>query len=226
MSTSNVFPPSTDPLAEAGPVKDAVRPVRVTSAMTLSENPEAPAQPAVITIVPGYRPSILARTLEMHMDCYYPRYGWGRECEAVFSQALGDLLARLNKPMNQVWSAVSTTPTRDSQGTVTERIVGAVYIDGECSKMDGVARLRFFIVDESTRGLGVGKKLFETAMEFVRETNFHECQLSTLSDLTVARRLYEAAGFKEAGENWVEGLGKGHWQMNYIWRRSDEPKQA
>ncbi|KAK4101733.1 hypothetical protein N658DRAFT_412955, partial [Parathielavia hyrcaniae] len=197
---------------------ERIRPV--APGTVLSATPEPPAQPA-ITIVTGYRPSILARTLEMHMDYYYPRYGWGRETEAAFSQGLGDLLVRLDKPTNQAWSAVLTTPARHFQGTATERIVGAIYIDGECSKTDGVARLRFFIVDESARGTGVGKKLFTAAMAFVRESGFRECHLSTLQDLIVARRLYEDAGFRKAGEIWVEGLGKGHMQMNYIWRRSE-----
>ncbi|KAK4154040.1 hypothetical protein C8A00DRAFT_14801, partial [Chaetomidium leptoderma] len=175
-----------------------------------------------ITIVPGYRPGILARTLEMHLDYYYPRTGWAREFEAALSIGLGDLLNRLDKPVNQVWSAILTTPAPDPQTPAVERMVGVVYIDGESSGKAGVARLRAFIVDGSARGLGVGNKLFAAAMEFVRRTGFRECELSTLRDLTVARGLYEREGFQETGETWFEGFGKGVMELGYVWRRQEK----
>jgi GNAT superfamily N-acetyltransferase/DNA-binding MarR family transcriptional regulator len=197
----------------------------ITPAITPSATPEPPAPPTV-AIFPGYRPCVLARTLEMHLEYYHPRNGWGREFEAGLSQGLGNLLERLDKPVNQVWSAVLTTPARDARAAATERIVGVVYIDGECSGKEGVARLRAFIVDDSARGLGVGRKLLAAAMEFVRETGFRECHLTTARELTVARRMYENAGFEQAGEAWFEGFGNGFMQITYIWRRPDEPGQA
>jgi ribosomal protein S18 acetylase RimI-like enzyme len=192
-----------------------------TPAITPTATPEPPPAPT-IAIVPGYRPGILARTLEMHMEYYYPRYEWGCQFEAGLSSSLGNFLTRLDKPVNQVWAAVLTTPGRDPQTPPVERVVGVVYVDGENSGVDGVARVRAFIVDESTRGLGVGKKLLGAAMAFVRQTGFRECHLSTLRSLTVARGLYEREGFKEAGEKWFEGFGKGVYQLAYVWRRSDE----
>ncbi|KAL1841505.1 hypothetical protein VTJ49DRAFT_6996 [Mycothermus thermophilus] len=213
---------------------------------------EAPPTPAImpipradaITIAPGYRPGILARTLEMHLDYYYPRNGWGRQFEAVLSTGMGDLLKRLDRPVNQVWSAVlsapapvqTPAPTENptplpapagegplpaTAAALAERIVGVVYIDGECTGEDGVARLRCFIVDESVRGTGVGRKLLNEAMEFVKRVGFRECRLSTMRSLAAARRLYESVGFVEAGEEWFEEFGKGAWEMKYVWRRPD-----
>jgi ribosomal protein S18 acetylase RimI-like enzyme/DNA-binding MarR family transcriptional regulator len=197
----------------------------ITPAITPAATPEPQAPPAV-AILPGYRPCILARTLEMHLDYYHPRNGWGREFEAALSQGLGDLLERLDKPVNQAWSAALTTPARDRHAPAAERIVGVVYVDGECSGEEGVARLRAFIVDESARGLGVGRKLLGAAMEFVKETGFRECYLTTAPELTVARRMYENAGFKQVAEDWYEGYGNGFMQITYIWRRPDEAGQA
>ncbi|KAK3301158.1 uncharacterized protein B0H64DRAFT_32320 [Chaetomium fimeti] len=195
----------------------------INPAITPATTPEPPMPPTV-SIVAGYRPGILARTLEMHLDFYYPREGWGRKFESVLSTGLGDLLDRLERPMNQVWSAVMTTPGQDPGTPALERMVGVVYIDGESSGEEGVARVRAFIVDESTRGLGVGKQLFAAAMQFVRETGFRECRLVTQRCLTTARRLYEREGFKEAGEVWFEGFGNGTMELSYVWRREDELK--
>jgi ribosomal protein S18 acetylase RimI-like enzyme len=158
----------------------------------------------------------------MHLDFYHPREGWGREFEAGISKALGDFLARLDRPVNQVWSAIMTVPAKDAQSPPVERIVGTVYIDGECSNKEGAARLRFFIVDESARGLGIGGKLMRAAMAFVKESGFRECHLSTLRSLTVARSLYEKEGFKEVGQTWFEGFGKGFTELKYVWHRPGE----
>jgi ribosomal protein S18 acetylase RimI-like enzyme/DNA-binding MarR family transcriptional regulator len=193
----------------------------LTPDLTPAATPALPLAP-VVAIIPGYRPGVLARTLEMHLDFYYPKNGWGREFEVSLSNGLGDLLKRLDKPVNQVWSAVVSTPAQDPRVSPVERVVGVVYVDGECFGVEGVARLRAFIVDGSTRGLGVGKKLLGAAMEFVKEVGFRECHLSTLRSLTVARRLYESVGFEEAGEVWFEEFGKGVMELKYVWRRPAE----
>lgn len=182
----------------------------------------APAPSPSVSIVAGYRPGILARTLEMHLDFYYPRNGWGREFEAALSTSLGDLLRRLDRPVNQVWSAVMATPAQNPEAPPRERTVGVVYVDGEGTKQEGVARLRAFIVDESSRGLGVGKRLMATAMQFVRDAGFRECHLSTLRSLTVARSLYEKEGFEEVGEVWFDEFGKGVMELRYVWRRPEK----
>lgn len=180
-----------------------------------------PMASPTIAIVPGYRPGVLGRTLEMHLDYYFRTDGWGRVFEASLAATLADLLNRLDRPVNQVWSAVLTSPAQDPESPAVERIVGVVYVDGEKAGKEGAARLRAFIVDGSARGLGVGKKLLRAAMDFVSHVGFRECHLSTMRTLTVARTLYEKEGFKEAGETWFEGFDKGVMQLQYVWRRSE-----
>ncbi|KAK3906849.1 hypothetical protein C8A05DRAFT_40397 [Staphylotrichum tortipilum] len=191
-----------------------------TPDITPAATPEPPT-PATVDIVAGYRPGILARTLEMHMDYYHPRYDWGREFEAELSSDLSGLLRRLDRPCNEVWSAVLKTPARSPQEHHVEKMVGMVYIDGECGAGEGVARLRAFIVDESTRGLGVGKRLLGAAMDFVKEMGFRECKLTTLESLTVARKLYEREGFRRHSQGWFEGFGKTIMEITYLWRREE-----
>ncbi|KAK0729395.1 acyl-CoA N-acyltransferase [Apiosordaria backusii] len=167
----------------------------------------------VVEIVPGYQPGILGRTVEMHMEYYYPRYNWAKEFEMTFTEGLLDLLRRVgNGKGNQVWAAVLR------QHGAKERIVGTVYIDGESSGK-GVARLRAFIVDEEARGLGAGKKLLRAAMDFVKEEGFRQCGLTTSKLLTVARKMYEAEGFKPMGEYWYGGWLEGVCSMEYLWER-------
>ncbi|EAQ92537.1 hypothetical protein CHGG_00772 [Chaetomium globosum CBS 148.51] len=144
----------------------------ITPDITPAATPEPQLpQPPTVSIVAGYRPGILARTLEMHLAFYYPREGWGRKFESVLSTGLGDLLDRLDRPVNQVWAAVMTTPAQHPGAPPLERTVGVVYIDGEAYPgEEGVAKVRAFIKDESARGLGVGKQLFTAARTFDQET--------------------------------------------------------
>jgi len=216
--------PGVDALVQSMPAQTRSNEALPTPEATPA-TPPGPSQTPTIAIVPGYRPGILARTVEMHLDYYYPTNGWGLEFEAALSTDLGDLLKRLDKPITQVWSAVSSTPARDPLAPPVERIVGVVYVDGEVHQEEGVARLRYFIVDESTRGLGVGKKLFVAAMEFIKESGFRECRLSTLRTLTVARKLYESVGFEEVGESWFDTFGTRTLELHYVWRRPDDAEQ-
>ncbi|KAK4197765.1 acyl-CoA N-acyltransferase [Triangularia verruculosa] len=137
-------------------------------------------------------------------EFYFPLYGWGREFETVFTEGLLDLMKRIgNGRRNQAWSAVLRQPGKK------DRIVGTVFIDGEVSGEEGVARLRAFIVDEEARGLGAGRLLLKAAMEFVKGEGFEKCVLTTSKGLDVARRMYEGVGFREQGEFWGEGWIKG-----------------
>lgn len=215
--------------------------------------------PSTIQILPGYRPGILGRTLEMHMDYYGPLAGWGHFFESYMASSLGPFLKRLDdardpfqKPTptnsaeeetatiegddaksssssgrNQVWTAVQV------QDNGKQRIVGTAYIDGDFYRLgehkeeggEEVCRLRFVIVDESVRGLGVGGKLFAAAMAFVKEKGYRECRLSTSRVLEAAVKLYERGGFvlvQEKMEEYVrEDDGRKQlWNMmDYVWQR-------
>ncbi|KAK5652588.1 hypothetical protein OQA88_10349 [Cercophora sp. LCS_1] len=172
---------------------------------------------ASVRIQPGYRPGLLARTLELHMAQYHESVGWGMEFETELSAQLSRVINNLDKPVNEVWAAVETMPLAD--GKVAERILGMIYVDGEIQDRENSARIRAFIVDESARGFGLGRKLVDRAMAFVREQGFSECRLSTMRQLCAARKLYEDYGFKVDWEKPVVAFGVEVPAMEYIWNR-------
>ncbi len=182
--------------------------------------PIAPSKPT-LTISPGYRNGILARTLEMHM-AYYPAItGWGREFEFGLGSELADILRRLDNPVNQVWAAVKTAPAQDLGSPPVESIVGVIYVDGEQKGRPDVARIRAFIVDGSARGLGAGKMLLSEAMAFIRKKGFRECFLITMRCLTAARRLYESEGFRIISEEETVEFGRNVITLKYNWVRDE-----
>ena len=191
-------------------------PPSAASAVSAAAVPTPLPAPRNVRIVAGYRPGILGHTIQLHMDYYWRSDGWGAAFEAEFSAAMSGLMTRLDRPMNGAWSAVETT----AEGK--EVTLGTIFVDGESRGEEGVASLRAFVLDESAHGLGLGRKLFDAAMEFVRRTGFRECRLNTMRSLTVARRMYERAGFQEVREYVHEKYGKPTMVMEYTWKRSVE----
>ncbi|MEM8949512.1 MAG: GNAT family N-acetyltransferase, partial [Pseudomonadota bacterium] len=80
---------------------------------------------------------------------------------------------------------------------------------------EGLAHLRWFIVNPSHHSLGLGKQLLARAVEFVDERRFAETHLWTLKGLDAARRLYERTGFVLAeeyeGEQWGTRITEQRW---------------
>ncbi len=62
------------------------------------------------------------------------------------------------------------------------------------------AQLRWFLVDPSIRGMGVGKKLLGEAVSFCRDCRYESILLWTVSALAAAAHLYRGAGFKRVEE--------------------------
>ncbi|CAF3496739.1 hypothetical protein SNK03_005862 [Fusarium graminearum] len=172
-----------------------------------------------ISIEPGYRPGLLARCLEMHITHYHPVNSWGLAFETSVAAAWADLIQRLEtNPRNQVFAAVQET---DDPAAFTQKIVGTILVDAENMKQPGTAQIRGFIVDERARGLGVGKKLLNAAMEFVQEQGFDRVSLYTSRTQETSLFLYNKAGFQI-----VEDVEKDLWgwktnELQLQWTRPD-----
>ncbi len=85
------------------------------------------------------------------------------------------------------------------------RFAGTITLIGE-GEEEGVARLRFFFVEPFTRGKGVGKLIFTTAMEMARDMGYNHLYFSTYNKLEPARNMYRKLGFvitKETPEDEV-----------------------
>jgi GNAT superfamily N-acetyltransferase len=77
------------------------------------------------------------------------------------------------------------------------RLLGCVAIVETAPQ---TAQLRWFLVEPSARGAGLGKWLLHEAITFCKERGFAEVILWTVSALTAAGRLYHSAGFHKVEE--------------------------
>jgi GNAT superfamily N-acetyltransferase len=132
----------------------------------------------------GYMSGVVGRITEMRALWCAREWGFGQFFESQVATGLAEFAGRLSNPGNQLWRA-------EGDG----RVVGAVAIDGE-HLGGGVAHPRWFVMDDACRGLGVGRRLLEAAVEFCDRRGFAATQLWTFQGLDAARHLYEDLGFR------------------------------
>ncbi|WP_120970905.1 helix-turn-helix domain-containing GNAT family N-acetyltransferase [Comamonas sp. lk] len=132
----------------------------------------------------GYRPGLLGRITEMHAAYYSQHSGFGQFFESQVATGVAEFATRLNRDCNNVWVA-----------TLNGQIVGSVSVDGQ-DLGNNHAHLRWFILDDSCRGHGVGRKLLSQAIAFCDRMKFPATQLWTFKGLNAARHLYDSFGFE------------------------------
>ncbi|EMH0751536.1 TPA: MarR family transcriptional regulator [Klebsiella quasipneumoniae subsp. similipneumoniae] len=136
-----------------------------------------------ISLVTGYQPGMIGRIAQMHGEYYARHHDFGAFFEGKVASGVAEFATRLSSPANQIWLAMR-------EG----KIVGSVAIDGEDLGQQQ-AHLRWFILDDSCRGTGIGRRLLSEAMAFCDSRQFSAVQLWTFKGLDAARKLYESFGF-------------------------------
>ena len=149
-----------------------------------------------ITITVGPMPGLLGDVAAMHGRYYARDWGFPVYFEAKVAREMGEFLLRYD-------------PARDLVSSVSEdgRILGSVTMDGsDPDAATGQGHLRWFILDESLAGQGLGKRLLGDAVYFARDAGLSSIYLTTFRGLEPAGTLYARAGFRvvseKAGESW------------------------
>ncbi|RSF03766.1 bifunctional helix-turn-helix transcriptional regulator/GNAT family N-acetyltransferase [Achromobacter aegrifaciens] len=135
----------------------------------------------------GYLPGCIGDVASLHARYYAQASGFGVYFERKVASELAEFAEGLPATGKNIWLYVDNG-----------RTLASIVIDGDLAARE--AHLRWFIVDESLRGMGVGRVLLERAMAFV-DAHYDETYLWTFKGLDAARHLYEAAGFTLAEES-------------------------
>ena len=93
-------------------------------------------------------------------------------------------------------------------------IVGSIAI----VKVDNeVAQLRWFLVEPYVRNKGIGTKLIHEALNFCKNKGYQKVVLGTISELKIARRIYEKNGFQliesKTHQIWGRDLTEENWEL-------------
>lgn len=156
----------------------------------LAEDNAVKASAAATTapqILQGYQPGCIGDVVSLHARFYSEHWGFGAFFEKRVATELAEFADSLPVEGKALWLCVENG-----------RTLASLAIDGDLAT--GVAHLRWFIVDDSLRGSGVGRKLMSSAMAFVDE-HYPETCLWTFKGLNAARHLYESYGFELTNES-------------------------
>lgn len=150
------------------------------------ENPNTRAVQAAeaidAQIQEGYAPGCIGDVASLHARYYAQAAGFGVVFERLVATGLAAFAEALPAAGKNLW--------RYTDGT---RTLASIAIDSDLAAR--TAHLRWFIVDESLRGMGVGRALLARALRFADTLDVDETYLWTFKGLDAARHLYESAGF-------------------------------
>lgn len=147
-------------------------------------------------IIREHRIGDIGWAIERHGTIYHKEFGWNEEFEALVASLFAKFATQHDPAKERCWIA-------ENHG---ER-VGCVFVvtrDGE----PDTAQLRCLLVDPKGRGLGIGRFLVKKCIDFSREVGYKRIVLCTNDVLVVARRIYEAEGFRLIDEEPHQKFGK------------------
>ncbi len=129
----------------------------------------------------------------LHGALYHQEYNYGLQFESYVAKGLCEFYEKYNPGRNRIWACEHNS-----------RIIGFLLL------MDRgrAAQLRYFLIEPEYRGMGLGSKLLNLYLDFLRECGYRESYLWTTHELTTAAFLYKRLGFKLTEEKESTSFGK------------------
>ena len=121
----------------------------------------------------------------LHMKVYQELYQFRPIFEYYLLKGLSEFLH--NSAGSELW-------VTEAEG----KIVGSIAVVKSDEK--GTAQLRWFVLDSQYQGLGIGRKLMQTALQFCKGAGYKRVFLWTVDILKAARHIYSSNGFQLTGE--------------------------
>lgn len=136
----------------------------------------------------------IGNIIYLHGRLYKEEYDYGISFETYVAKGLYEFYSQYDKEKDRVWVCEHHNS-----------IVGFLLL---MHREDTTAQLRFFILLPAYRGTGLGRKLMELFMQWIRDHGYRCAYLWTTNEQTAAAELYKKFGFRLTEEFDSTSFGK------------------
>ncbi|MEP6894884.1 MAG: GNAT family N-acetyltransferase [Chloroflexota bacterium] len=142
-----------------------------------------------ISIRTELRHGDIGSILSMHGRLYYQEYGYTLPFEMYVAQSLAEFIEKYNPKRNRIW--IWICEHRRSSPADNDCMIGSLVL------MDRgqAAQLRYFLFEPEYRGMGLGRKLMDYFMDFLRSCNYKSSYLWTTEQQVTAAKVYKRYGY-------------------------------
>ena len=130
----------------------------------------------------------------MHGVFHQKECGYGLSFESYVAEGLHEFYSVYNPERERMWICEHNN-----------KIIGSLLL---MDRGEDIAQLRYFILEPEYRKIGLGKKLMDLFMQFLREKDYKRCYLWTTNELKAAGALYKKYGFTLTEEKETTDFGK------------------
>jgi GNAT superfamily N-acetyltransferase len=135
-----------------------------------------------IKIRTDIRPGDLGYVIYRHGKLYGDEYNYGVSFETYVGLGLHEFYKNYDSEKDRVWICEHK-----------DKMIGFVLL---MHRENNCAQLRYFYLEPEYRGIGLGKKLMELFMDFLRKNGYQSAYLWTTHELSAAASLYTRHGFE------------------------------
>ncbi|HLK27955.1 MAG TPA: GNAT family N-acetyltransferase [Puia sp.] len=147
------------------------------------------------------KPGDLGYVIYRHGKLYGEEYNYGISFETYVGAGLYEFYKNYNPEMDRVWICEHD-----------DKMIGFLLL---MHRENNAAQLRYFYIDPEYRGIGLGKKLLQLYMDFLKEKSYQSSYLWTTNELHSAASLYKRFGFKLTEEKQSTAFGKSLKEQRY-----------
>lgn len=130
-------------------------------------------------------PGDLGYIAYLHGHIYAHECGYGLNFEGYVLESLGEFAHQYDPNKDRVWICEHE-----------QKIIGFMA----CVDRGEIVQLRYFIFLKQYRGIGLGRKLMDLFVAFMKERGIEKAYLWTTNEQLTATALYEKYGFRLTAE--------------------------